>query len=128
MNNAQGMKPRVGIIGVGLMGHGIARNVQRDGWPIAFLNHPGNQPVDDLISNGAVSFDTGSDLAASCDILIICVTGTPQVEDVLFRSDGILKGLRRGGVIIDCSTVIPASTIRIAAAVTVAGATLLTRR
>ena len=121
MNNAQGVKPRVGIVGVGLMGHGIARNVQRAGWPIAFLSHPGNQPVDDLLSNGAVSFETGSDLAASCNTLIICVTGTPQVEDVLSRSDGILKGLRPGGVIIDCSTAIPESTKKIAAAVTAAG-------
>jgi 3-hydroxyisobutyrate dehydrogenase-like beta-hydroxyacid dehydrogenase len=125
VNTAQGVKPRVGIIGVGLMGHGIARNVQRAGWPLAILQHPGNQPVGDLLDNGAVSFDTGSELAASCDIIIICVTGTPQVENVLFRSDGVLNGLRPGGVIIDCSTAIPESTKKIAAAVTAAGGRFL---
>ncbi|WP_244470954.1 NAD(P)-dependent oxidoreductase [Microvirga massiliensis] len=125
MNNPQKVKRRVGIIGVGLMGHGIARNVQRAGWPIAFLNHPGNQPVNDLLGSGAVSFDTCSELAASCEVIITCVTGTPQVEDVLFREDGVLKGLRPGSVVIDCSTAIPESTKRIAAAVAATGARFL---
>lgn len=125
MNNPQEVKPRVGVIGVGLMGHGIARNIQQSGWPIAFLNHPGNQPVDDLLGSGAVSFDTCSELAASCEVVITCVTGTPQVEDVLFREDGVLKGLRPGSVVIDCSTAIPESTKRIAAAVTAAGGRFL---
>lgn len=125
MSNTQDVKSRVGVIGVGLMGHGIARNIQRAGWPIAFLDHPGNQPVDDLLGDGAVSFNTGSDIAANSDIIIICVTGTPQVEDVLFREDGVLKGLRPGSVIIDCSTAIPESTQKIAAAVTAAGGRFL---
>ncbi len=125
MNNAQEGKSRVGIIGVGLMGHGIARSVQRSGWPIVFLDHPGNQPVDDLLDHGAASFDTCSDVAANCEIIIICVTGTPQVEDVLFRKDGVLKGIRPGTIIIDCSTAIPESTKRIAAAVAAAGGRFL---
>lgn len=119
------VKSRIGVIGVGLMGHGIARNIQRAGWPIAFLDHPGNQPVDDLLGDGAVSFSTCSDVAANSDVIIICVTGTPQVEDVLFRDDGVLKGLRPGSVIIDCSTAIPESTKKIAAAVAAAGGRFL---
>lgn len=125
VSNAQEIRPCVGVIGVGLMGHGIARNVQRAGWPIAFLDHPGNQSVDDLLSDGAASFGTCSDVAANSDIIIICVTGTPQVEDVLFRGDGVLKGLRPGAVIIDCSTAIPESTKKIAAAVAAAGGRFL---
>lgn len=125
MTSTQEVKSRVGIVGVGLMGHGIARNVQRAGWPIAFLDHPGNQPVEDLLSDGAVPFVTGSDIAANSEVIIICVTGTPQVEDVLFREDGVLKGLRPGSVIIDCSTAIPESTKKIAAAVNAAGGRFL---
>lgn len=125
MDNAQKVKPRVGVIGVGLMGHGIAQNVQRAGWPLAFLEHPGNQPVDDLLAKGAVAFGSCSDLAANCEIIIICVTGSPQVEDVLFRADGVLNGLRPGSVIIDCSTAIPESTKKIASAVIAAGGRFL---
>ena len=46
---------QVGIVGVGLMGHGIARNVRlRGDYPLKFLKHPGNRPVDDLIALGAL--------------------------------------------------------------------------
>ena len=44
---------RVGIIGVGLMGHGIALNVLKGGFPLVMMDHPGNQPVEDLIGMGA---------------------------------------------------------------------------
>ena len=125
MDRNQGRKDRVGIIGVGLMGHGIAKNIQQAGWPIAFLDHPGNQPTDDLRERGARSFDTCAALASECDVVIICVTGTPQVEDVLFRVDGVLAGMQPGGVVIDCSTAIPESTKKIAAAVVAAGGRFL---
>nr|CDQ34496.1 2-hydroxy-3-oxopropionate reductase [Virgibacillus halodenitrificans] len=116
---------RVGVIGIGLMGHGIASNIQKHGWSLSFLDHPGNQPVDVLVANGAQSFTNGRDLAAHCDVVIVCVTGSPQVEDVLFRDDGVLKGLKQGGVVIDCSTAVPSSTERIAEAVAKAGGRFL---
>ena len=116
---------RVGVVGIGLMGHGIASNIQKHGWPLGFLDHPGNQPVDTLVGNGAQRFATGRELAAHCDVVIVCVTGSPQVEDVLFRDDGVLKGLKPGGVVIDCSTAIPSSTEQIADAVATAGGRFL---
>jgi 3-hydroxyisobutyrate dehydrogenase len=125
MGSSQDSKPRIGVIGVGLMGHGIAKNIQQTGWPLAFLDHPGNQPTDDLKNGGATSFETCAELASRCDVVIICVTGTPQVEDVLFRADGVLAGLRPGGVVIDCSTAMPDSTKKIAAAVVAAGGRFL---
>ena len=70
-------KQTVGVIGVGMMGHGIARNIQKKGWPLAYLDHPGNQPSDDLDADGATRFDDASALAAACDVLILCVTGSP---------------------------------------------------
>jgi 3-hydroxyisobutyrate dehydrogenase-like beta-hydroxyacid dehydrogenase len=112
----------VGIIGVGLMGHGIARNVvMRGRFPLVFLDHPGNQPVDDLIELGAKSCKTAGEVAASADVVILCVTGSPQVEEVLTRKDGVLGALRRGTVVVDCSTSMPQSTLRMAEAVKNAG-------
>lgn len=120
------LKPTVGMIGIGLMGLGIATNVQRAGWPLGFLEHVGNQPVSDLVANGAQGYESGEALARHCDVIIICVTGTPQVEDVLFNENGgVLKSLKPGTVIIDCSTAIPSSTVRIAAAVEEAGGRFL---
>lgn len=116
----------VGIIGVGLMGHGIARNVlMRGRFPLVFLDHPGNQPVDDLIELGAKSCKTAGEVAASSDVVILCVTGSPQVEEVLTGKGGVLAALRQGTVVVDCSTSMPDSTLRMAEAVRKAGGEFL---
>ena len=107
----------VGIIGVGLMGSGIARNVLAAGWPLHFLDHPGNQPTQALREGGATAHESAAALAGAADVVIVCVTGTPQVEDVLNRPDGVLAGLRSGATVIDCSTTVPSSTLRLAEAV-----------
>ena len=116
----------VGIIGVGLMGHGIARNVlMRGRFPLVFLDHPGNQPVDDLIELGAKSCKTAGEVASASDVVILCVTGSPQVEEVLTGKGGVLAALRRGTVVVDCSTSMPDSTLRMAEAVKNAGGEFL---
>ena len=114
METANREKHEIGLAGVGLMGLGIATNLVRQGWPLTFLDHPGNQKVDDLLAAGARTVATGGELAAQCDIIILCVTGSPQVEDILTREDGILSAMKPGTVIIDCSTAVPASTMRLA--------------
>jgi len=115
----------VGVVGVGLMGHGIAANVQKHGWPLAFLRHAGNQPTDDLEAAGATPVATGAELAAASDVVILCVNGSAQVADVLTRDDGVIAGLRPGATVIDCSTAIPAETMRMAQAVAAVGARFL---
>ncbi|MEI4261208.1 NAD(P)-dependent oxidoreductase [Roseovarius sp. D0-M9] len=112
----------VGIIGVGLMGHGIARNVlRRGGFTLSFLDHPGNQPADELLGLGAQAMDTPAKVAAASDVVILCVTGSPQVEAVLTGADGVIPALRTGAVVIDCSTALPASTLKMADLVKAAG-------
>ncbi|OZI38398.1 2-hydroxy-3-oxopropionate reductase [Bordetella genomosp. 10] len=124
-SNTPNGKPRVGIAGVGQMGHGIASNILKAGYPLVLLDHPGNQPVGDLLSRGARQAATPAEVARQSDIVVLCVTGTPQVEDVLLRDDGVLAGLRPQGIVIDCSTAIPSSTLKVARAVTDAGGRFL---
>ncbi|WP_447044598.1 NAD(P)-dependent oxidoreductase [Vreelandella sp. H-I2] len=112
---------QVGIVGVGLMGHGIASSLLRAGHQVSFLEHPGNQPVEDLLAAGATALSTGSEVAKSADVVILCVTGSPQVEAVLFEPGGVMEGLKVGSVIVDCSTALPSSTERVAAKVADAG-------
>ncbi|KMO13587.1 NAD(P)-dependent oxidoreductase [Methylobacterium platani] len=118
-------KQKVGIVGVGLMGHGIALNIARKGWPLGYLDHPGNQPTDDLDALGATRHADRASLAGASEVIVLCVTGTPQVEDVLLGDGGLLASLKPGTVVIDCSTAIPASTAAVAAAVTRAGGRFL---
>ena len=104
----------VGLVGVGLMGHGIARNLAAKGWSLGFLDHPGNQPVQDLLALGAKRVTDRQALAAGSEVIVLCVSGSPQVEEVLLGEGGILAAIRPGTVIIDCSTAIPSSTTRLA--------------
>ncbi len=118
-------KQKVGIIGVGLMGHGIATNIQKSGWEIGVLEHAGDQPIDDLTSGGALVYKTLAELVAASEVIILCVTGSPQVEDVLLREGGVLENLLSGTVIIDCSTAVPSSTIALSSKVEEAGGLFL---
>jgi 3-hydroxyisobutyrate dehydrogenase-like beta-hydroxyacid dehydrogenase len=111
----------IGLVGVGLMGHGIASNIVKHGHPLSVLEHPGNQPLDALKAAGVKTFATASELAAAVDVFILCVTGTPQVEAVLLGDTGVLQGMRPGTVVIDCSTALPDSTVRLAKIVADAG-------
>ena len=104
---------KVGFIGLGLMGHGIASNVQQHGYSIAVFEHSGNQPTDDLIEKGAQSYRDLQALAADSDIVIICVTGSAQVEQIVLSEQGILHALKPGALVIDCSTSMPSSTLKI---------------
>ncbi len=118
-------KPRIGLVGVGLMGHGIALNIARKGYALAVLEHPGNQPLDELRALGVTSAATVRALARQVEVLILCVTGSPQVEAVLLGEQGALAALRPGTVVIDCSTAIPTSTEAVARAVAAAGGRFL---
>ncbi|MEM7462100.1 MAG: NAD(P)-dependent oxidoreductase [Pseudomonadota bacterium] len=116
---------RIGIVGIGLMGHGIATNIQRNGRKISLLDHPGNQDIGKLVEDGAQVFKSPKELAQENEIIILCVTGSPEVEAVLTDEHGILSGLASGTTIIDCSTAIPSSTIKMARLVSDAGGSFL---
>jgi 3-hydroxyisobutyrate dehydrogenase-like beta-hydroxyacid dehydrogenase len=119
------MSIAVGMVGIGLMGHGIASNIVKHGHTLAVLEHPGNQPLDALKAAGATSFQSAAALAARSDVVILVLTGSPQVEAVLTGPGGVLEGLRPGTLVIDCSTAIPSSTVRMAQAVQAAGGRFL---
>ena len=104
----------IGLIGVGLMGHGIGKNIVTKGFDLAVVAHKNRTPIESLIAFGATEAATPAALAASCDLVVLCVTGSPQVEDALYGDNGILKGAKPGLIIADCSTAEPASTLRIA--------------
>jgi 3-hydroxyisobutyrate dehydrogenase-like beta-hydroxyacid dehydrogenase len=118
-------RPTVGFIGVGLMGHGMAKNIVTKGYPLVVLGHRNREPVEHLKSLGATEARTPRELAAQCDIVHLCVTGSPQVEANLRGPDGVIAGGRPGLVVIDCSTSNPVSTLALGDELRAAGMTLV---
>ncbi len=106
---------RVGLIGVGLMGHGIGKNILAKGFSLSLMAHKNRVHVDSLVSLGATEFVSPAEIAKASDLVILCVTGTPQVEEAIYGAKGIGEALRDGLIIADCSTAEPTSTIKIAA-------------
>ena len=105
---------KIGFIGVGLMGHGMAKNLVEKDFPLTVLGHRNRAPVDDLVKRGAKEAKDVAELVGASDIVILCVTGSPQVEDLIYRKGGIADSSRSGQIVIDTSTSQPASTVRIA--------------
>ena len=105
----------VGLIGVGLMGHGIGKNILAKGFALNVMAHKNRAPVESLVSLGAKEYASPAEIAKASDLVILCVTGTPQVEEAVYGAKGLGSALRDGLIIADCSTAEPASTIRIAA-------------
>ena len=119
------MMRNIGMVGIGMMGHGIASNLLKHDHAVTLFEHAGNQPVEDLKARGALGAVSLQELAARSEIVILVLTGSPQVEAVLTGAGGVLAGLRPGSVVIDCSTAIPSSTVRMAQAVQAAGSRFL---
>ena len=109
------MKARIGFIGIGLMGHGMAKNLVAKGHPLAFLVHRNRSNIQDLLDAGAKEAKTVKALAEGADIVFLCVTGSPQVEANVYGEGGLLASCRSGTTIVDCSTAEPESTLRIRA-------------
>lgn len=107
-------KPVIGFIGVGLMGHGMAKNIVEKGHELVIMGHRNRAPVDDLVARGATEVGSPAEMARRCDIVHLCVTGSPQVEAVIRGPDGLMAGGREGLIVIDCSTSDPVSTLQLA--------------
>jgi len=118
-------KPRIGFIGVGLMGHGMAKNIVAKGYPLSVAAHRNRAPVDDLLARGAAEAATPREVAERADIVHLCVSGSPQVEAVIGGADGIASADRPGLIVIDCSTSNPVSTLALGRTLAQRGMTLV---
>jgi 3-hydroxyisobutyrate dehydrogenase len=104
---------RVGFIGLGTMGSAMAANIVRAGFPLTVWNRTqGRAP--ELVDLGAAFAETPAAVAGESDIVVICVSDTPDVEAVLFGPDGVAAGAREGTLVIDCSTIAPSGSWKFA--------------
>ncbi|MGN6550008.1 MAG: NAD(P)-dependent oxidoreductase [Pararhizobium sp.] len=102
---------KIGFVGVGLMGHGMAKNIIEKGYPLAVIAHRNRKPVEDLVGRGAVEAESLEDLARKSTIVFLCLTAAPEVAAVVAA---MKPGLAEGSVVVDCSTSDPTVTARLA--------------
>ena len=105
----------IGFIGLGLMGHGMARNIVEKGYALTVMGRRNRKPVEDLIARGATEVATPKEVAERSSIVFLCVTASTDVEAIVRGPEGLQAGAKRGAVIVDCSTADPNSTLALAA-------------
>ena len=108
------MGEKLGFIGLGIMGRGMAGNLLKGGYDVRVWNRTAGK-MNDLVEIGASMATSPADLAAKCDIILVCVSDTPDVEEVVLGQNGIIHSSRRGSLVVDHSTISPHTTREIAA-------------
>ncbi len=115
---------QVGFIGLGIMGQGMAHNILKAGFPLTVWNRTASK-AEPLLAAGAKAGQNPADVAAHSDIVLICVSDTPDVENIILGENGVLAGVKAGSLVIDCSTISPIATRKLAEKLAAAGAAML---
>jgi 3-hydroxyisobutyrate dehydrogenase len=117
-------KPRIGFIGLGIMGKPMCANLLKAGYSLTVWNR--SQPsIDTVVGYGAAAGESPADVAAKSDVIITIVTDSPDVERVVLGENGVIHGAKAGSVVIDMTTMSPAVTREIAAALAEKGVDML---
>lgn len=117
-------QPTIGFIGLGIMGRGMARNIANAGFPLFVYNRTASR-MTDLADVGVKPTTSPAEVARHCDIIITCVSDTPDVEAVITGPDGVIAGLKPGALVIDMSTISPQATVALAEQIRAHGGSML---
>lgn len=118
------MSERIGFVGLGIMGRGMVRNLLKNGFSVRVWNRTVSRS-EELAQDGASIGSSPADVAAHSDIIITCVSDTPDVEQVILGENGIIHGAAAGSLVIDMSTISPQATIEIAKQLNAKGVQML---
>ncbi len=118
-------EPRIGFIGLGLMGSAMVERLQERGYQLVVLGHRNRRGVEAALNRGAIEAAHGRELAATSDIVMFCMGKSEQVEARVFAENGVLAGAKRGQIVIDFGTSLPSSTKKIGSELAESGATYL---
>ena len=99
---------KIGFVGVGMMGHGMAKNLIKAGNDLTVIAHRNRAPVDDLVVLGAMESSTLAELSAASDVIFFCLSDSSVVEAVVAE---LKPDLRAGQNIVDATTARPQSTV-----------------
>jgi 3-hydroxyisobutyrate dehydrogenase len=117
-------QPRIGFIGLGIMGRPMCANLLKAGYSLTVWNR--SQPgIDTVVGYGAEAGKSPADVAARSDIIITIVTDSPDVEQVVLGPGGVAEGAKPGATVIDMTTMSPSVTRKIAAVLKERGVDML---
>ena len=97
----------VGLIGVGLMGHGMGHNLLKGGYELRVLAHRRRDRVEDLVSQGAVEKDDIATLVCGADMVLCCLPTVETITEVIGGENGVIAHIGSGAIVVDCSTSTP---------------------
>ena len=103
--------PKIGFIGLGLMGSAMVGRLQDKGYTLTVLGNRDRTGIDKAVARGATEASTAKEVAEASDIVMLCMGTSDQVEGRMHGEDGVIEGLSAGKVVIDFGTSLPASTI-----------------
>jgi 3-hydroxyisobutyrate dehydrogenase len=106
-------KPRVGFVGMGLMGQPMSLNLMKKGFSLTAWNRTRGKTAA-VAQAGAAIAGSPREVGERSDVVITCVSDSPDVEEVILGAQGVIHGLKRGGAVIDMSTISPDATRSIA--------------
>ena len=118
-------QPKIGFIGLGLMGSAMVSCLQDNGYELVVMANRSRTAIDVAIARGAQEVSTAAEMARLCDIIMLCMDTSQSVEGRMRGDDGVIAGLQKGAVVIDFGTSLPASTRALAAEVAAAGGQML---
>ncbi len=124
MSNSTTGKPRIGFIGLGIMGKPMCANLIKAGYELTVWNRS-KPSIDAVVEYGARAGASPADVATISDIIITIVTDSPDVERVVLGDDGVIHGANTGSVVIDMTTMSPKVTRAIAAELAAKGVDML---
>ncbi len=101
---------RLGFIGLGIMGRGMVRNLTDKGNDVTVWNRTPSKAAGLDVTMAATARDVGP----ASDIVFVCVSDTPDVEEVVFGEDGLIHGMTPGDILVDHSTISPGATRKFA--------------
>ena len=107
------MSEKIGFIGLGIMGRGMVDNLMKNGFDLTIWNRTASR-MTPFVERAATAAASPKAVAENSDIIIICVSDTPDVEQVVLGEDGVIHGVSAGDLVIDMSTINPVNTVEIA--------------
>ena len=117
-------KERIGFIGLGIMGAPMAGHLLRGGHALVVYNRTRSK-MEPLLAQGARPGGSCRDVAAGSDVVISMVPDSPDVEQVYLGEEGVLAGVRPGTLLIDMSTIAPATAVQVSRAAAEKGCPML---